>query len=311
MSLSVKLTDAASFQAYVQDYHDELLSELFVGFQSAPLFTAHEGVKGKKLLTQLVTNDLVTRYSATFAPVADALEFKPRNLVVADAKVDLKIIPKDFEGTYLGMYRKKGQDPMDLPFEGYILKSALDKIKSEMEYAIWRAEIPNLPTSTDKLIKLFDGIQVIIQDEITATNLTATTTGALTSSNAVAAVESVYAALGDAYLGRSVDVFLSPKDRIKFVQDYRDKYGKYYEAPDGSVELEVGTANVHILPGVPENCILITPKENIHYGYDADWDSNTFNFEQEDRSIKMWMDFKIGVNFGIVNDNIIAVNDQW
>jgi hypothetical protein len=311
MSLSLNTTSAASFRAYVQDYYDTLLTDLFVSFKSAPLFTSHEGVKGKLTLTKLTTADLVRRYSSTFAPVTDAFTFAPRHLDVTDAKVDLKIIPKEFESSYLGMYRQKGQNSMDLPFEGYILADAMKKIQSEMEFAIWRAAAAGSPASTDKLIALFDGIREIIKDEITATTLTPIATGAITNVNAVASVEAVHAGLGDAYLDNVVDIFLNPLDKIKFIQDYRERYGKYTTQADGSIALETGNAMIHVVSGVPANCILATPKENIHYGYDGAMDASMFNFEQEDRSIKMWLDFKMGVNFGIVNDDIIAINNQW
>lgn len=311
MSLSLNTTSAASFRAYVQDYYDTLLTDLFVKFKSAPLFTSHEGVKGKLTLTKLTTADLVRRYSSTFAPVTDAFTFAPRHLDVTDAKVDLKIIPKEFESSYLGMYRQKGQDSMDLPFEGYILQDAMKKIQAEMEIAIWRGAAAAVPASTDKLIALFDGIREIIKDEITATTLTPIATGAVTNTNAVASVEAVHAGLGDAYLDNVVDIFLNPLDKIKFIQDYRERYGKYTTQADGTISLETGNAMIHVVSGVPANCILATPKENIHYGYDGAMDASMFNFEQEDRSIKMWLDFKMGVNFGIVNDDIIAINNQW
>lgn len=311
MSLSLNLTSAAAFRDYVQDFSDKLLSDLFVGFDSAQLVTKHEGVKGRVTLTKLTIANLVTRYSSTFAPVANAIAMAPRHLIVQDAKVDLKIIPKEFESTYLGMYRSKGQDPMDLPFEGYILEDILKKIKQEQEYAFWRGDAAAVPASTDLLIAVIDGVRQVIRDEITATTLTPIATGAITNTNAVASVETVHAGLGDAYLKNTVDIFLNPLDKIKFIQDYRERYGKYTAAADGSIALETGNAMIHVLSGVPVNCILVTPKENLHYGYDGEMDASMFNFEQEDRSIKMWMDFKMGFNFGIVNDDIIAINNQW
>lgn len=311
MSLSLNLTSAASFQAYVQDYHRELLRSLYLGFASGQLMTTHSGVKGKKLLTNLTVGSLVKRYSSTFAATSNAINFVPRNLVVTAAKVDLKFIPLEFRDTYLGMELKAGSDAMDLPFEGYILQDLLAKIAQEQEFAIWRGAAAGAPASTDLLIALFDGVREVIRDEITATTLTPVATGAITNTNAVAAVESVHAALGEVYLASTVDIFLSPLDKIKFIQDYRERYGKYTAAADGSIALETGNAMIHVLAGVPNNCILSTPKENLHYGFDGAMDASAFNFEQEDRTMKLWMDLQMGFNFGIVNDDIIAINNQW
>jgi hypothetical protein len=311
MSASLNFTSAAGFQAYVQDYAQDLLYKFFFGFPTASLVTPHEGVKGKKLLTEITTEDLVRRYSSTFAPLSNAMAFVPRNLEVVNAKVDLKIIPKDFEGSYLGMARQKGQDSYDLPFEGRILERVLSKVAQEMELAFWRGEAAAVPAGTDKLSALFDGVQAVIAAEIDATNLTPVTTGTLSNTNIVGKVEQCHSTLGSAYLNTTVDIFLSPKDKIKFIQDYRERYGKFVAAADGSISLETGMANIHVLPGVPENCILVTPKENLHYGYDGPMDHTFINFETEDRAIKMWMDFNMGFNFGIVDDELLVVNDQW
>lgn len=308
---ALNLASAESFQDYTRDFAPDLLSKAYVGFKSADLMTKHEGVKGELTLTELTVADLVRRYSSTFAPLANALDFTPRTLRVQKAKVDLEIIPADFESNYLGMFRKKGQDFKDLPFEGFIMDKIMAKIQSEQEAAIWKAAAAGLPSSSDKLIALFDGVREVIKDEVTATNLTPVATGALTSTNCVAAAENVHAALGDAYQDETVDIFMNTKDKIKFVQDYRERYGKYTKEADGSVTLETGNAIFHFSAYVPANCILVTPKENLHYGYDGPFDDSMFNFLDAPRAIRMWMDFYMGFNFGIVSNEIIAVNNQW
>jgi hypothetical protein len=166
------------------------------------------------------------------------------------------------------------------------------------------------PADGDALAVIFDGIREVIKDEITATTLSPVTTGALTSTNCVASVEAVHASLGDAYQDVTTDIFMNPKDKRKFIQDYREQYGKFDGNTD-MVTLDTGDAIFHFTWGVPENCILVTPKENIHHGYDSVMDASFMNFEQEDRNIKMWLDYNIGVNFGLVGTDIIGINNQW
>lgn len=308
--MSLNLTSAASFQAYVQDYYDQLLSKLYVGFDSANYCTSHEGVKGKIALTQLVIGNLVKRYSSTFTVTQDAIDFIPRNLEVVNAKVDLSIVPKDFESTYLGMFRKKGQDSVDIPFEGYIIEGLLAQIAAEQEMAFHRAVTAVAPASTDLLAALFDGTKEIIKDEVG--NLSPVTTGALTSSNAFTAIESVFETVGSQYQSGGIEVFISPKTNIYAGKQYRADYGKYNDG-NNEKKSDWGIANLNpiVTPGFPDNCILITPKENIHHGYDGPMDASMLNFEQEDRRIKMWADFNMGVNFGIINPELMGINNQF
>lgn len=306
MSLSLNTTSAASFQSYVQDFSDELLSKMFFGFDSSKDCTAHEGVKNRISLPNLVMADLVTRYGSTFTVVQNAFTFSQRNLEVFDAKIDLSIIPKEYESSYLGMFRQKGQDSYDLPFEGFMLEKVAQKTANEMELAFWRAISAAVPAGTDKLIALFDGFKQLITDEIL--NLNPVATGVLTSANAFTSIESLFKTVGSQYQTGGMDLFISPADDILAGEEYREKYGKY---TNGDRQYGLPNLNILVKPGIPKNCLLMTPRENLHYGYDAQMDHTLLNFETEDRKIKMWADFKMGVQLGLVHPELMAINNQW
>ena len=212
MSKNINLTDVAAFQAYVQEYYDMLLTKLYFALDSTQYFTVHEGVKGRIALTNLVVEDLVRRYSSTFTSVDNTHKFTPRNLQVVDAKVDMVIIPKDFESTYLGQFRKKGQDSYDLPFAGYILDATLKKVAAEIEVAIHRAVPAGSPAATDKLIALFKGLNQIVIDEVAA--LAPVTTGNLTAANAFSNIEKCFMEVPSQYQNSGIEVFISPRTNL-------------------------------------------------------------------------------------------------
>lgn len=309
MANSLDITNVASLQAYVQDHSEDLITRLFFGFESAMYCTPHEGVKGKKSLTSMVIGNLVKRYSATFQPLTNSHVFKQRNLEVFDCKVDMTIVPKDFEGTYLGMMRQKGQNSMDLPFEGAILQGSIDKIAQEQEIAFHQAVKTGSPADGDLLSVMFDGTKELIKDNIA--DLTPVATGALTVSNAFTKIEEVYAAVPKVYKKAGIECFISVNTAELARKQYRADYGKYVGNKDTNIDFGIPGVNFGILAGFPDDCILFTPKENIHYGYDAPADSRSFNFEQEDRKIKWWLDFKMGVNFGVIHPDVMVVNDRF
>ena len=307
MSQSLNLTSAASFQAYVQDYYDTLITKMFFGFRTSQYTTAHEGVKNRIALTSLTVGNLVRRYSSTYNVVAGTHAFAAKNLEVFDNKVDLAIIPKDFESSYLGRYRQKGQDSMDLPFEGDILAQTIAKMNQEMEIAIWQGDKAAVPASTDLLAATFDGFNTIITDNIGS--LTPVVSGVLTASNAYTTIESIYSGLASQYQDQGVEVFLNNKTKLLAIQEYREKYGKFTERADGNLGFDLGAnVNIRVCPGMPDNKIIITPQENLHYGYDSAMDSSFFNFEQEDRKIKMWCDFKMGAQIAFITPDMLGVN---
>jgi hypothetical protein len=307
MSQSLNLTSAASLQAYVRDYYDVLISKMFMGFPTAQICTPHEGVKGQEVLTELQLGNLIRRYSPTFSVVNNTHSFVPKILTVHKNKVDLRIIPEQFETSYLGRHRQKGQNDMDLPFEGQLLMKSIEKISAEMEIAMWQAVQTTTPSNNDVISQTFNGFAKIISDNIG--DLAPVVSGGLTANNAYTTIEAVFMGLASQYQDAGVDIILNPKTYQLAIQEYREKYKFYVARPNGQPGFDLA-ANVNylVLPGVPDNLIVATPRENLHYGYDSNLDHRIFNFEQEDRSIKIWNQFNIGAQIGIIAPEILGVN---
>lgn len=315
MSESLKLTSAQALQSFVQQYDFNLLQKMFLGFHSAPFLTAHEGIKGKKVLTELLTNGpLVRRYKSAFQPVQDAFEFKPRTLEVYPAKIDLQIFPQEFESSYLGMARSKGFNNLDNPFESHMLQGVLMQLGEEQEKAIWQGDQAAVPADTDTLDMMFDGFLKIIADALTATEITAVNTGSLTLADMVEQTESVYNALHPSMRMKEVLIYMSVDNWALYAQSYRENYSKHYMRKEINglelIKLDAGNAWIVPVAGMgTSDRIIATLKANLNYGYDSASDT-MLNFEDDKRSIDMWADFKQGCQIGILHNHLIKVNNQ-
>lgn len=308
MSASLKLTDATALQAYARKFEKKFLSQLYTGFTTAQAVTQHANVKGQLVLTQAIIGNLVKRWDKTFAATADAIEFTPRTLSTKLVKIDLEIYPQEYEGSYLAEMMKPGQNPDKLPFEKFILDKILAKKNEECENAVWVGDEAAVPASTDLLAAVINGFMTIAKDEATAGNLTPVVTGALTDSNAVAAFENVYKSLKDVYKKGTVDIWCSKSAQIKYIRDYRTKYGAATITKD-YMQFDLGNVNWHISDGTGD-FILMTPAWNMHYGFDAAGDESKIRAEASKRAIALMMDFRIGVQYGIVDSDVLAINDQ-
>lgn len=314
MSASVNFTDATSFQDYIRDYYPQLLGKLFHSFKTGTLITPHEGVKGQLVLTENVLGTLVQRWAKTFDATDDAIDFKPRTLTVVPAKVDLQIYPQEFESTYLGMARRPGFQPDDMPFEAYVLDRVIQKVQSEKENAVWAAATDGSPSAADPLAELFDGFLEIVKDELTATTITAITTAAHSTSNAVANAEAVHAGLAPQYQVEETYMFCSLAFARLYNQNYRTDYGKYVgtEKRNGMEMIKLDFGNCYLVPTIgmgSSSRLICTPASNLHYGYDAADDDSFIRVEKNHRSLDIMIDFKIGVQIGIVHNDILRVNN--
>jgi len=319
MALGIDFTDAAAYKAYVETFADDLFTELFFGFKTANLATPHEGVKGKHVITELeIADNLARRWDATFRGFSNT-SYTPTVLEVSRNTVEHAVVPQLFESSYLGMMRRSGQSSDDYPFQAYVLGQLLTKLRSEIEVACWQGVAAGSPAISDLLVATFDGYLHQIADLITATTITPIATGASTTANILANLRTMWDAVDPAYKEAGTDIFMSYTDYDIYRRAYKDTYkvDPAYIKLEGSdyngisFELTGENTMIHPMPGMgASRRIVITPRTNLHYGFDALEDWSNFQFEKNHRQLDFWLDFNLGVAITQARDGILVVNDQ-
>lgn len=316
MPLSADLSAVAAFRDYVEDFAPELISKAFFSPRTIQMVTTHEGVKGKKVLTIMdVASELAVAWKSDFAAKSNAISFTPRELDVRAMKVDLSFTPQDFESSYLGAFRRKGQNAgQDLPFAAFIMDKILQRHATSIDLSVWNAvRAGSVTAGTTPMSQTFDGFLELIKDEVTGGLATvATPGGSITSTNIIALVESMWDALGDAYKETNVAVFMSWANFMLYQRAYREEFGKYTGMQvSNQMTLDFGqNATLYAMPGLAgSNRIIMTPAANLNVGYDDFNDMSMFQFEQSKRQIDFWMDFKIGCQITLADDEVLVVND--
>jgi hypothetical protein len=308
-----------AFQNYVRTYSPELFSQLFYGFKTASLATIHQGLKGEHVVTEsIVSSNLARRHRTDFDAVT-AFTLKPEKLITVLNKVDFKIAPQDYEKSYAGAWRQRGQNPEDWPLAAFCLEQVIEALQQEYEVAVWQGDEAAVPAAGDFLRQTFDGYLKQIADAITATDLTPVATGALSSANIIAKLRDMYALVPTAYKERGFDIYMSYGLFDTFRMAYKDAYKvdpAYVEIANSTyqgIRYELGNGNATIIP-VPgmgtSGRVIMTHRSNLHIGIDDPGDTTMFNMEQEVRELKFWMDFRMGAKMTGLRDGVTVVNDQ-
>jgi len=312
MSASLNLNDAKAYKSYVEEFSPEILSKMFLEFETANIATLHENLKGKKTLTEMHVSDLIQVWGKSFSPTQDALKFTPRTLETYEVKVDLSIYPQEFHGSYLGELRRAGADPYELPFPGFIIDKISGKMSQEKEFNAWNGKRINSVTPGALLKDVVTGYQNICQDEVTAGNLSPVATGAITNQNAIEKARMVYKALSPVYQRMPLTAFVSPAHMLKLQENYQDKYGKYVGDPGTGFMFGIGLGNGGVSfrshAGIQGDFMMMTPSSNLHYGYAPE--GELLRFEAYKRELAIMSDFWIGYQIGIVHNDLLRVNDQ-
>src|SRR5690606_22264993 len=186
-------------------------------------FEVMDDVQDELPLPNLSLTDLIKPEDAVnFTPTANAVKFGARVLKVRGIKVDLQLIPKVLEKTWLGK-QKSSSDPFDMPFEQFIMNYISQKAKEELHLqGLFRGVYNAAGTSP---IDTMQGFLALIASEITATNISPVATGAITADTVIDAVEETYDALGEAYKAMPTQMFANPTIFDWYNRKYRSLYG--------------------------------------------------------------------------------------
>lgn len=311
-------TEVIAYQAYVEKFKEDLFRQVFLKAKSIMLMTGHEGVKGRLVLTELIVNKLARRYGDEFRGFLNT-KMVPLILEVVTNTVEHSVIPKNYEKSYVGMLRKKGQNSDDYPKQAYILAAIVSKLAGEIENALWQAEAAGVPAADDYMDATFDGILKQVADAITATTLTPVATGTLTPANILESFEDMFAQVLPQYQELGTDIFCSYpvynmwRKAYKLLYKVDAAYAKIEDSDYNGTTYTEGNNTTTIIPVAgmgSSQRVIMTPRENLHYGYDDENEWSNFDFEKNHRRLDFWTDFNIGVTIGMVRDGIWVVNDQ-
>lgn len=316
---STNYTEAAGFRDYVEDISGEIFTKTFLGFDSASLFTLHEGVKGSKTWTQMDLLPLARRYNSAFQ-VTDNINLKPVTLRTHANKIEHKEIPQDLEGTYLGFLRSRGFNKQDWPFERWSIMKLLEKFAGELEVAVWQGEETDTPAVGDLMRLTFDGFLIKFTEAITALLLTPVATGPLDSTNTYPGLLTMWDEVPPELQKSGTDIFMSMPQFNDLLTDMENRFNgvsqSYVEVGNAgykALRFRRGGGNtlIHPIAGMGDSRrIIMIPRANLHYGYDGASDFTNFNFQQLIRELFYWMDFKLGVQVTLAVDGVAVVNDQ-
>lgn len=311
---SVSVADlATALGDYFRGDTNKIYKEMLLGMDIGDRFDIMDGVKDEMPLPNLSISDIVKPADPNnFNPPTGAIAFGARKLKVRGAKVDLKLVPQELYKTWLGKMYAKGSNPLDMPLQDFIKDYVREKVQENLRMQVLYKGVYNAVGTTPGAVA--NGLLKLVTDEITATNISPIATGALTAANIIDKVEAVYEGIGDAYKNKPLVMHAAPTLVTWYGKKYRELYGannNYGGVNNNSMKLDFGNVSLVAEPGMTGSQRLIcTTPDNPTIGVDSTDDTNEILVQPFERTIKLMMDFKIGVEFKEIHGNVLAVNDQ-
>ena len=229
-------------------------------------------------------------------------------LVKADNTIVPRALHVDF---YLAFMKDSGNDPRKYPYEAWVLDMIYnqmyeDLVLSALWDGVYAAPTPGTPNNAADVI---DGGLKLLNDEITATNLVPTITGAIVLNTAVSQIETfVKSNLLKASERAAKWLIYCSQDLLdKYQTNYRALYGANIHANDPMKLTGIDGTKVYLKPqdGLLGDELIMTKPNNFVVGLDGDPFLNITYFQ---RYLYYELDWAIGLQYRS-NQNLY-VNDQ-
>jgi len=267
-------------------------------------FTTFTGSIDELPLAKLTTGSILKPYAAggAFTATDDALVFGARILHARRISADISIVPLDLYNSWLGQLAgAPPSSPFDIPFEEFIMQAIARQAQDDLESAVWNGIYDG--TGADAADTM-DGILQLVKAAVTSTEIPAgnvTAFTAITAANALDEVRKVRNKIAGQYRNKPMYCFLSVANFDHYMDDYQASVGSVVYNRDYTQVLIEGTQTQLVaIPGMvgpDSNRILITPKDNMVFGYDIEGAASNILTQEFNRTIKVMMDFSAGVNF--------------
>lgn len=305
--------------AYFRANKNILISDLYYSMNNEG-WTVMDGVSDQLPMPKIGTTALIKPgNNTTFAPTANAIALGARILQARPWKVDLLIDPAALVKTWLGYTKQKGTRQTKIPLEQFMMAQIVKQVIQDLELTTKYRGVYNAGGTAP--IDVANGLLKLIADEITASNITPTVTGAITSSNVADKLYLVHDDLGEAAKEGQSEMHTP-------AQVFDWAYRKFFPLTNPSLVAvstadgqEAGFASSFMLPGT--NCkimrkaglgasqrLITSIPGNIALGIDSESDLNNWEFQRFDRTIKVLGDGTLGIQIGNIHTDVLAVNDQ-
>lgn len=266
-----------SLPTYVQENKDMLLKNFaLVGGGTRSRISVQTGIKSSAYLNYTEVDPTLQDGTGCGFTSQGEVELTQRKIETAAIKVNLEICPKTLRGKYAEYLIRMNATEDSLPFEQYIMDGLINNLNKKTEVLMWQGDTTK---TGDANLKWINGFLKIAGAETGVIDVT------IEGKSVYDDIMKVYMELPDAVIERGGEIYVSPANYRKFLQEMVSKnYFHYASAVEAAPEefyfpgTNVKVVSTYGLTGV-NNVIVGTFAKNLFYGCDM---------EGDEEDIKVW-----------------------
>lgn len=297
--------DVSALPAYVDQNRFPLLRKAIFGGKTISLLTKQTGVKSASALN--IIDDSVffqEGEGCTYTP-SGSTTLTQRTITTGKIKVQKEFCLDDLEPKYTQMLLEAGalQDSMAPSFEETLINGQLEQINKKMEVAVWQGNT----ASANGDLNQFDGLIKIVSGSTGYITGNSATYGSVytgvTSSNVLAVLQQVYAAIPDDILQQPDTVILVGSDIYRLFVQALTNANMYHYTSDGTkrdMEFILPGTDIRVIGlfGLSQTRVIMAGRlNNFFYGTDLenDWEKFQIYYDPKTQSFSFLVKWRSGV----------------
>lgn len=286
---------------YAGKYSFDFFSPALYNNEIFRRFSPFDGVKNSITLPKVSLSGHVVPDSCDFDP-AGSITLDPRVLTVCGFKVNEKLCAEDVEASFLSERLRNGANTPVGPeeFTSYILDQLQMTIQNNMQNVLWNGDAG--ATGGSEYMEQCDGLITMFETDNTVVGITGTT--AVTSSNVISVMSTVYAAIPATVKssGAPLTIFVAQNVADAYKLSQISVTGGLL--PTGDKALNFLGIEVVAAPYMPANNIVVCDPRNIAIGTDLLSDMNSVQVIDTrttlaENAIRIAARWKFGVQYRI------------
>ena len=283
-----------SLPKYVQENKDMLLKNFaLVGGSTRSRISVQTGIKSTARINFMEIAPVLQDGNGCGFNAQGAVSLSQRDIDTAVIKVNLDICPETLRGKYAEYLIKTNATAETLPFEQFIMEGITNVLTKKNEMLMWQGD----KASGNADLKWIDGFIKIAGAEAGVKDVT------IDADKVYDAILAVYMELPDEVIERGAEIYVSPANFRKFMQELVAKNFFHYAGATEAAPEEFyfpGTnAKVVLTPGLTgvNDKILGTFAKNLFYGCDMEGDAEDIKvwFSDDDDLYKLKVKWNMGV----------------
>ena len=283
-----------SLPKYVQENKDMLLKNFaLVGGSTRSRISVQTGIKSTARINFMEIAPVLQDGNGCGFNAEGAVSLSQRDIETAVIKVNLDICPETLRGKYAEYLIKTNATAETLPFEQFIMEGITNVLTKKNEVLMWQGD----KASGNADLKWINGFIKIAGAEAGVKDVE------ITTDKIYDAILAVYMELPDEVIERGAEIYVSPANFRKFMQELVAKNYFHYAGASEAAPEEFyfpGTnAKVVLTPGLTgvNDKILGTFAKNLFYGCDMEGDAEDIKvwFSDDDDLYKLKVKWNMGV----------------